>query len=120
MNMNKIIYSIILSLSLVTGTLSQAQGQTSNVNVYVLVSPTTHQLDLKTIEGESSAKKFVIKPQSVVQVRQGDNLVVFTQPTNTVDKVKVTDASDVITTLDPLPQNNMYSLAGFPVGSLYP
>jgi hypothetical protein len=94
-----------------------AQGQTSNVNVFVLVSPTTYQLDLKAIEGEIPTRNFVIKPQSVVQLEQGDNLVVATQPiTQIVESVKVQDQRGVIKELESL-GNNVYSLAGIPVGN---
>jgi hypothetical protein len=104
-------------LSLLSGALGQAQGQTSNVNVFVLVSPTTYQLDLKAIEGEIPTRNFVIKPQSVVQVKQGDNLVVATQPiTQIVESVKVQDQRGVIKELESL-GNNVYSLAGIPVGN---
>jgi hypothetical protein len=94
-----------------------AQGQTNNVNVFVVVTPTTHQLDLKAIEGEVPTRNFVIKPQSVVQVKQGDNLVVVTQPiTQIVESVKVQDQKGVIKELESL-GNNVYSLAGIPVGA---
>jgi hypothetical protein len=106
-----------LSLLAPGGILAQAQGQTSNVNVYVLVSPTTYQLDLKAIEGEIPTRNFVIKPQSVVQLEQGDNLVVATQPiTQIVESVKVQDLTGVIKELVPL-GSNVYSLAGFPTGA---
>jgi hypothetical protein len=106
-----------LSLLAPGGILGQAQAQTSNVNVYVLVSPTTYQLDLKAIEGEIPTRTFVIKPQSVVQLNQGNNLVVATQPiTQIVDSVKIQDQRGVIKELESL-GNNVYSLAGIPVGN---
>jgi hypothetical protein len=52
----------------------------------------------------------------LVQVKQGDNLVVVSQPSNLVDKVKVTNATNVTKTLLPL-GNNAYSLTGYPVGA---
>jgi hypothetical protein len=85
--------------------------------VFVLVSPTTYQLDLKAIEGEIPTRNFVIKPQSVVQVKEGDNLVVATQPiTQVVESVKIQDQRGVIKELESL-GNNVYSLAGIPVGN---
>jgi uncharacterized membrane protein YgcG len=85
--------------------------------VFVVVTPTTHQLDLKAIEGETPTRNFVIKPQSVVQVKQGDNLVVATQPiTQIVESVKIQDQKGVIKELESL-GNNVYSLAGIPVGN---
>jgi hypothetical protein len=102
---------------LVSGALAQAQGQTNNVNVFVVVTPTTYQLDLKAIEGEIPTRNFVIKPQSVVQVKQGDNLVVVTQPiTQIVESVKVQDQRGVIKELESL-GNNVYSLAGISAGN---
>jgi hypothetical protein len=96
---------------------SVVQGQTSNVNVFVVVSPTTYQLDLKAIEGEIPTRNFVIKPQSVVQVNQGNNIVVATQPiTQIVESVKVQDLTGAIKDLESL-GNNVYSLAGFPPGA---
>jgi hypothetical protein len=51
-----------------------------------------------------------------VQVKQGNNLVVVTQPINqVVESVKVQDASGVIKNLVPA-GNNAYSLAGLPTG----
>jgi hypothetical protein len=62
-------------------------------------------------------RDFVIKPQSVVQVKQGDNLVVATQPiTQIVESVKVQDQRGVIKELESL-GNNVYSLAGIPIGN---
>ena len=45
--------------------------QTDNVSVYVLGSGKTHQIDLKALEGQSPISNFEIKPESVVQVKQG-------------------------------------------------
>lgn len=99
------------------GALAQAQGQTDNVSVFVIGSGTTHQIDLKTIEGQTPVGNFIIKPESVVQVKQGDNLVVVTQPvTQIVDSVKVQDLTGVIKELESL-GNNVYSLAGISAGN---
>jgi hypothetical protein len=85
--------------------------------VYVLVSPTTYQIDLKAIEGEIPTGTFVIRPQSVVQVKEGDNIAVATQPiTQTVESVRVQDQRGVIKELESL-NNNVYSLAGIPIGN---
>lgn len=104
-------------MSLLSGALGQAHGQTSNVNVFVLVSPTTYQLDLKAIEGETPTRNFVIKPQSVVQANQSANLAVVTQPVNQiVQSVKIQDSKGFIKELTPL-GSNVYSLAGIPLGA---
>jgi hypothetical protein len=42
---------------------------------------------------------FQVKPESVVQVTQGGNLLVVTEPRNNVDSVKITDGSGRITEL---------------------
>jgi hypothetical protein len=122
----ELIHSIIIILTLLVPGSMVAQGQvqgqgqidSASVNVFVIGSATakTHQLDLKGIEGESPTRNFVIKPESVVQVKQGDSLVVFTQPINqVVESVKVQNASGIMTTLTPL-GINAYSLAGLPTG----
>ena len=123
-----LINSVIISLSLLApgGIVVLGQGQTqtqgqsdiAGVNVFVVSSATkTHQLDLQGIEGESPTQNFVIKPESVVQVNQSGNLLVFTQPINQViESVKVQDANGVLTTLPPL-GNNAFSLAGLPTGA---
>jgi hypothetical protein len=85
--------------------------------VFTIGSATTHQIDLKGIEGEIPTRNFVVKPQSVVQVKQGENLVTFSQSINqVVESLKVQDASGVIKSLVPS-GNNAYSLAGFPTGA---
>jgi hypothetical protein len=72
---------------------------------------------VKSRSTEIPTKNFVIKPQSVVQLEQGDNLVVATQPiTQIVESVKVQDSKGVIKELESL-GNNVYSLAGIPVGN---
>jgi hypothetical protein len=52
-----------------------------------------------------------------VQVKQGENLVVVTQPINQiVESVKIQDQKGVFKELDLL-GNNVYSLDGIPVGA---
>jgi hypothetical protein len=127
--LTSLVNSVIISLSLLApGSIvvlgqgqNQAQGQSeiASINVFIVSSTTakTHQLDLKGIEGESPTRNLVIRPESVVQVNQSDNLVVFTQPINQViESVKVQDANGVVTTLPPL-GNNAFSLAGLPTGA---
>ena len=50
------------------------------------------------------------------QVKRGENLVTFTQPTGSIDSVKLTDSKGVIATLREL-ENSQYSLEGFPTGA---
>jgi hypothetical protein len=57
LNMNKVIYSVILVLSLlVPGSVAQVQGQ-KNPSVFVTGSSITHGLDLKAFEGETPTSK---------------------------------------------------------------
>jgi hypothetical protein len=123
----ELIHSVIIILTLLApGSVvaqGQAQGQgqseSASVNVFIVGTATarTHQIDLKNIEGESPTSNFVIKPEAVVQVRQGDSLIVFTQPINqAIDSVRIQQPNGAMTTLAPL-GNNAYSLAGLPTGA---
>jgi hypothetical protein len=60
---------------------------------------------------------FEIAPESVVSVKQGENLLVMTSTNEPqrVEKVKVTDNSGKVTELVPT-QPNVYSLSGLQAG----
>jgi hypothetical protein len=81
------------------------------VQVFVASSNGNLGLDMKATETRE-VSGFIVKPESVVQITQGENLVVFTQPPDRVDNVKVTDSTGVMTKLVSL-GNNAYSLLGF-------
>ena len=73
-----------------------------------MASDTTHELGLKATQMLNGqilpALNFVVSPESVVQVNQGKNLMVFTstnQPEK-IEKVKVIDAKGITTELLPL------------------
>jgi hypothetical protein len=52
----------------------------------------------------------------VVQVKEGDPLVVFSQPPGTIQNVKLTDANNAIATLSKI-SDTEFSLEGFPTGA---
>lgn len=115
--MNKIIYPILLALFLLVPGSALA---TTDFKVFV-ASDTTHELGLKATQMLNGqilpASNFVVSPESVVQVNQGKNLMVFTstnQPEK-IEKVKVIDAKGITTELLPL-QSNQYSISGLNVG----
>jgi hypothetical protein len=56
-----------------------------------------------------------VKPESVVQVTQGDSLRVVTEPSNSVDNVKIRDGSGWITGLVNT-NGNIFSLSGITPG----
>jgi hypothetical protein len=58
---------------------------------------------------------FQVKPESVVQVAQGGNLLVVTDPRNNVDNVKITDASGKVTELVNT-NGDTFSLSGIAPG----
>ena len=102
--MNKIIYPILLALFLLVPGSALA---TTDFKVFV-ASDTTHELGLKATQMLNGqilpASNFVVSPESVVQVNQGKNLMVFTstnQPEK-IEKVKVIDAKGITTELLPL------------------
>jgi hypothetical protein len=86
----------------------------SDLSVFVAGSAGNVGLDMKATESRE-VSGFVVKPESVVQIVQGENLVVFTVPTDQVEKVKLTDTAGVMTELVYL-GNNAYSLSGFAPG----
>lgn len=74
-----------------------------------------HQLNLKVTEipgGQlSEVSGFVINPENVVQVKQGENIMVSTSANLKTHQVKVTNTQGQSTNLLPLP-NNAWSLQG--------
>lgn len=111
MNIPIAVKLISLSLFAIPGT---AVFGSTDLNVFVTSSNGNVRLDMKATETTEVAD-FTVKPESVVQITQGDNLVVFTQPADNVEKVKVTDTSGVRT--EPIDLgNNQYSLIGYPTG----
>jgi hypothetical protein len=95
--MKQVVRSTLLTLLLLVPASVLAQN---DVRVYVMGSDLqTKELDIRVVEGQKTRADFVVKPESVVQVSQGENLVVFTEPPDNVDNVKITDESGRITEL---------------------
>jgi hypothetical protein len=107
----KLLSLSILSIFAIPGT---AIFGSSDLRVFVISSTGNVELDLKATETREIAG-FTVKPESVVQIKQGENLNVYTVPPDRVDNVKVTDSTGVITKLVSL-GNNAYSLLGFAPG----
>jgi uncharacterized membrane protein (Fun14 family) len=130
----KTIKTKILTLSLVvfissiliigTGLTAYAQ-QLQQMRVFIVGSDgTTHEANLKTTkdgDGDGQLRKvssFEIEAPNVVQINQGKDLIIFTNPPqDQVQKVKIRNTQGQLTELQKstgLP--NTYSLAGYPVG----
>ena len=85
---------LVLVVSLVMQT--SASGQVG-FKIFVTDDDVTRELDLKATEGQNGqineVSGFAIKPESVVQINQNENLTVFTSTNepDRIEKVKVTD-----------------------------
>jgi hypothetical protein len=110
MYMKQYVITAFLALAL----LVPGSALASSDNVDVFVSGKT--LGIKQVEGDKVKSDFEIKPESVVQVTQGTNLDVTTEPPNRVEKVKVTNAAGVMTELES-EGNGEYSLFSFLAGA---
>jgi hypothetical protein len=79
-----------------------------------------HQIDLKVKQlprGRlSQVKGFVVGPEDVVQVKQGENISASTSPDLQIHKVTVTNVQGIPVDLAPLP-NNVWSLQGLSPGA---
>jgi hypothetical protein len=64
------------------------------LQVFVTSSKGNVELEMKATETREVVG-FTVKPESVVQIRQGENLIVFTVPPDRLDKVKITDSAGV-------------------------
>jgi hypothetical protein len=88
----------------------------NNVGVYVTGPDLqTKELEFKVVEGKNVKSGFQVKPENVVQVTQGGNLLVVTEPRNNVDNVKITDESGRITGLVNT-NGDTFSLSGIAPG----
>jgi hypothetical protein len=111
MNISIALKIILLSIFAIPGT--NVFGS-SDVQVFVASSNGNLGLDMKATETRE-VSGFIVKPESVVQITEGENLVVSTQPPDRVDNVKVTDSTGVMTKLVSI-GNNAYSLLGYAPG----
>ena len=92
----KFILSPILVLVVSLAMQTSASGQVG-FRVFVADDDVTRELDLKATEGQNGqineVSGFAIKPESVVQINQNENLTLFTSTNepDRIEKVKVTD-----------------------------
>jgi hypothetical protein len=109
---------LVLVVSLAMQTAASGQGE---FKIFVTDDDVTHELDLKATEGQngqiSEVSSFAIKPESVVQLKQNENLTVFTSTNepDRIEKVKVTNQNGELTELTKV-GGNEWSLQGFDVG----
>jgi hypothetical protein len=112
----KLVLSPILVLVISLAMQMSASGQ-GDFKVFV-TDDVTRELDLKATEGQNGqvneVSGFAIRPESVVQINQNENLTVFTSTNepDRIEKVKVTDQSGELTELSRI-GGNEWSLQGF-------
>jgi hypothetical protein len=100
----KLILSFTLVLVVSLAMQTSASGQVG-FKVFVTDDDVTRELDLKATEGQNGqinqVSGFAIKPESVVQINQNDNLTLFTSTNepDRIEKVKVTDQNAKLTDL---------------------
>jgi hypothetical protein len=113
-----VLFAIIIPVA-AFGTPAAQQGGNFNVSVAGSDSDSVHQIDLKVIQlpgGQlSEVSGFVISPENVVQIKQGENLIVSTSADLKVHQVKVTNTQGQLVDLLSL-QNNVWSLQGLTPG----
>jgi hypothetical protein len=116
----KLILSPILLLVVSLAMQTSASGQ-DGFKIFVTDDDVTRELDLKATEGQNGqvneVSGFTIKPESVVQLHQNENLVVFTSTNepDRIEKVKVTDQNGELIELTKI-GGNEWSLQGFDNG----
>ena len=107
---------LVVSLAVQTS----ASGQVG-IKVFVSDDGVTRELDLRATEGQNGqvneVSGFAIKPESVVQINQNENLTVFTSTNepDRIEKVKVTDQTGELIELTKI-GGNEWSLQGFDDG----
>ena len=116
----KLILSPILVLVVSLAMQTSASGQ-GDFKIFVTDDDATRELDLKATEGQTGqineVSGFAIKPESVVQLNQNENLTVFasTNEPNRIEKVKVTNQTGESIELTKI-GGNEWSLQGFDDG----
>jgi hypothetical protein len=110
-----LIFLLLLSLS--TFNIQTSRAQSEDLKVYV-IGDTTHEISLRASQMSNGqvipVSNFVIAPESVVQIKQGQNLIVNAS-NDEIEKVKVTNAKGVTTELLPL-ENSQYSASKLDTG----
>jgi hypothetical protein len=118
--MNKIIFMIGLALILIVPG-SALATTTTDFRVFVTNGNTIHDLNVKASQGANGqvipVSGFVIDPEDVVLLREGQNLVVMTSTNEPqrIDKVKIVNQAGQFIEL-PLLQAGTWSLAGIAAG----
>jgi hypothetical protein len=116
----KLILSFTLMLVVSLAMQTSASGQVG-FKVFVSDDGMTRELDLRATEGQNGqvneVSSFAIKPESVVQINQNENLTVFTSTNepDRIEKVKVTDQTGELIELTKI-GGNEWSLQGFDDG----
>jgi hypothetical protein len=109
----------LISLVAIVSMLVPSYGQNS-FKVFVVHDDAIRELDLRATQAENGQTKrvsgFSIQADSVVQLRQGENLRIFTSDNNParIDNVKITPQNGEAIKLTKV--GNAWSLQGFPNG----
>ena len=111
-----VILLVVMIPAAALGTPAAQQGANFMVTVAgTAVGSIPHQIDLKVTQlpgGQlSEVTGFIVGPEDVVQVKQGENLIVSTSPDLKTNKVTVTNMQGIPIDLVPLP-SNAWSLQG--------
>jgi hypothetical protein len=105
----------------VPGSALATTGAATDLRVFVTSGNTIHDLNIKATEGTNGqilpVSGFVIDPEDVVQVRQGQNLIITTSTNEPqrIEKVKVVNTAGQFIELVSLTPNQ-WSLQGFATG----
>jgi uncharacterized membrane protein YgcG len=120
MNKELLVYSLLSALLLTTFNLTFTNSAAQTGSFQVSVAGTAagsipHKIDLKVTQipgGQlSEVSGFIVSPEDVVQVKQGENLIVSTSPDLRTNKVTVINMQGIPVDLVPLP-SNAWSLQG--------
>jgi hypothetical protein len=116
--MNKLIFSISLVLLLVIPASALA---TTDFKVFVTANNAIHDLNIKATEGANGqinpVSGFAIDPEDVVQIIQGENLIIYTSTNEPlrIEKVKIANELGQFTELPRL-SSGQWGLTGIPAG----
>jgi hypothetical protein len=107
---------VVMVPAAVLGTPAAQQGGNFMISVIgTAFGSIPHQIDLKMTQlpgGQlSEVGGFIVAPEDVVQVKQGENLIVSTSPDLRTHKVTVINMQGIPVDLVPLP-SNVWSLQG--------
>jgi hypothetical protein len=101
-----VVMSIVIATTTIATTIpTNASNATSDLKVFAIdVNNSIHELGLKATQmsnGQVIPANFEISPDNIIQIRQNENIVVFTSTDELqrIEKVKVTDANNIVTEL---------------------